>query len=121
MKQCKRCNSQAINPHTHGRQKDVDLNLCDVCYWRKRAEVQSDTLLQNALVVAATAYCVAIEHEESPTVQQKYLAYTVNTHLGRDRIEKSVDYVDECMKRFLNDTSKWAKAFRIDADLDENG
>lgn len=31
------CGSYAINPHLHGRD-DTDLDLCDVCYWRKRAE-----------------------------------------------------------------------------------
>jgi hypothetical protein len=31
------CASHAINPHRHGRKPDVDLDLCDVCYWRKRA------------------------------------------------------------------------------------
>jgi len=35
---CKNCGSYAINPRLHGRQKGVDLDLCDVCYWRKRAE-----------------------------------------------------------------------------------
>jgi len=36
---CK-CGSYAINPHLHGRKKGVDLDLCDVCYWRKRAEAK---------------------------------------------------------------------------------
>lgn len=35
---CKRCGSLAINPHLHGRIEWLDLDLCDVCYWRKRAE-----------------------------------------------------------------------------------
>jgi hypothetical protein len=35
MKQCK-CGSYAINPDSHGRDA-TDLDLCDVCYWRKRA------------------------------------------------------------------------------------
>lgn len=35
---CKRCFSYAINPHMNGRDK-TDLDLCDVCYWRKRAEL----------------------------------------------------------------------------------
>ena len=35
--QCTRCRSHAINPHLHGRDFS-DLSLCDVCYWRKRAE-----------------------------------------------------------------------------------
>ena len=33
---CK-CGSQAINVHLHGRGKD-NQKLCDVCYWRSRAE-----------------------------------------------------------------------------------
>jgi len=40
MDKCTKCGSMAINPLHHGRDKDVDLNLCDVCYWRKRAENQ---------------------------------------------------------------------------------
>lgn len=31
------CGSFAINPHTHGRD-GKDTHLCDVCYWRKRAD-----------------------------------------------------------------------------------
>ena len=31
------CGSYAINPGHHGRTEGVDLDLCDVCYWRKRA------------------------------------------------------------------------------------
>ena len=37
MKGCKTCGSYAINPKAHGRDPGVDLDLCDVCYWRKRA------------------------------------------------------------------------------------
>ena len=36
MKACK-CGSYAINHHCHGRDGSDD-DLCDVCYWRKRAE-----------------------------------------------------------------------------------
>ena len=28
----------AVNDGMNGREKGVDLNLCDVCYWRDRAE-----------------------------------------------------------------------------------
>jgi hypothetical protein len=35
MKSCS-CGSMAINPHCHGREPGVDLDLCDVCYWRAR-------------------------------------------------------------------------------------
>lgn len=37
---CKICGSQAINPGHHGRDPNTDLDLCDVCYWRKRATVE---------------------------------------------------------------------------------
>lgn len=36
MNQCKKCGSYAINSHLHGRDGN-DRDLCDVCYWRKRA------------------------------------------------------------------------------------
>ena len=34
---CSLCRSQAINPQLHGRD-NTNLDLCDVCYWRKRAD-----------------------------------------------------------------------------------
>lgn len=36
MNRCE-CGSRAINPHLYGRD-NTDLDLCDVCYWRKRAQ-----------------------------------------------------------------------------------
>lgn len=41
MLKCKLCNSHAVNPGHHGRPDydvGVDHDLCDVCYWRTRAE-----------------------------------------------------------------------------------
>ena len=38
MDRCKVCGSYAINPHLHGRKASEDLDLCDVCYWRKRVD-----------------------------------------------------------------------------------
>lgn len=35
---CTRCSSYAINPHCHDRD-DTRLDLCDVCWWRNRAEM----------------------------------------------------------------------------------
>lgn len=35
---CRICHSYAINPHLHGRDPAADLDLCDVCYWRERAQ-----------------------------------------------------------------------------------
>lgn len=37
MSKCKNCGSYAINHHAHGRDGS-DGHLCDVCYWRRRAE-----------------------------------------------------------------------------------
>ena len=37
MTQCKECGSFAVNHHLHGRDGS-DGDLCDVCYWRKRAQ-----------------------------------------------------------------------------------
>jgi len=33
---CIICGSYAINPQCHGREPDEDLDLCDVCYYRKK-------------------------------------------------------------------------------------
>ena len=115
---CARCNSRAINPHIHGRDEGVDLDLCDVCYWRKRGEMVEDNLLKNAIIVAATAYCTAIDNEEKPTTEQKYLAYTINQHLLRDQVERSVMYVEDRLRQFLKNDSQWARAFRADMGLD---
>ena len=41
MKQCIRCRSWAINHHAHDRDGS-DGDLCDVCYWRKRAETKDE-------------------------------------------------------------------------------
>ena len=38
MNKCKRCGSYAINSNAHGRIPFKDLDLCDVCYWRKIVE-----------------------------------------------------------------------------------
>lgn len=35
---CSQCYSYAINLGIDGRDRITDTNLCDVCYWRKRAE-----------------------------------------------------------------------------------
>ena len=37
MSQCKQCRLYAINHNHHGRDGS-DPDLCDVCFWRKRAE-----------------------------------------------------------------------------------
>ena len=44
--QCK-CGSYAINNHLHGRDGS-NPELCDVCYWRDRADKYSSALLRAA-------------------------------------------------------------------------
>lgn len=39
---CRVCDSYAINHHLHGRD-GTDPDLCDVCYWRNRAELRPDS------------------------------------------------------------------------------
>ena len=53
IKKCKVCGSFAINHHLHGRDGSDD-ELCDVCFWVKRAKshdelVQMNQELLNAL------------------------------------------------------------------------
>ena len=40
------CGSFAINQHCHGRSAEVDLHLCDVCYWRSRAAALADIAMK---------------------------------------------------------------------------
>ena len=54
MSQCANCSSHAINPECHGRDKGADLELCDVCYWRKIAENNQD-IVKKALAVLISA------------------------------------------------------------------
>lgn len=42
---CENCGSHAINHHCHGRDGS-DGHLCDVCYWRKRAQRKPLTAVQ---------------------------------------------------------------------------
>ena len=41
---CKRCGSSDINPRQHGRKPNENLHLCDVCYWRVKAEKYRDKI-----------------------------------------------------------------------------
>jgi hypothetical protein len=44
MKQCTQCGSYAINPRLYDRD-GTDNDLCDVCYWKKRAQPSHDVLV----------------------------------------------------------------------------
>lgn len=53
MNNCKNCGSFAVNHHCHGRDGG-DADLCDVCYWRKRANDARAALLSVAATLAWT-------------------------------------------------------------------
>jgi hypothetical protein len=53
--QCNRCRSYAINHSQHGRDGS-DADLCDVCYWRKRAELMR-AVLEAVEWIGLPAYC----------------------------------------------------------------
>lgn len=55
MSKCIQCGSYAINPHLHGRD-GTDLDLCDVCYWRKRAIKTADVLREVREKIARSCY-----------------------------------------------------------------
>lgn len=70
---CKHCRSSAINPNLHGREKGIDLDCCDVCYWRFRAEQEQARVKKLKEVIAIMcrrcrvgikkcAKCAAVEH-----------------------------------------------------------
>ena len=62
MKKCTKCDSYAINPGMHGRGKK-DIDLCDVCYWRKRAEsaIEASRYLIKILVTDVKKHNNAID------------------------------------------------------------
>ena len=77
--QCK-CGSYAINHHCHGRDGSDD-DLCDVCYWRKRAEQPAQqepaVLLQEIarLHDLIKALTLDIEFLSQPAQQQEPVAW----------------------------------------------
>lgn len=85
MKSCK-CGSYAINENKHGREEGVDLDLCDVCYWRERA----------ARVEAMT--CDGWQPIESAPKDGTYiLAINARTNPGRQHV---VHYSERYNDRF---------------------
>lgn len=70
---CNQCGSSAINDNMHGREKGIDLDYCDVCYWRFRAEKSLGEVKKLKEVIAIMcrrcrvgikkcAKCEAVEH-----------------------------------------------------------
>lgn len=52
IKKCKVCGSFAINHHLHGRDGSDD-ELCDVCFWVKRAKSHDELVQINQELLAA--------------------------------------------------------------------
>ncbi|WP_368655447.1 hypothetical protein ABRY94_11990 [Castellaniella ginsengisoli] len=63
MNACTRCGSFAINPAWHGRD-DSDLDLCDVCYWRGRAERRLSILLDISMIRPGHPGCGDLSREQ---------------------------------------------------------
>lgn len=61
---CIRCGSYAINHGSHGRDGS-DPELCDVCYWRKRAEESAKNTTISPIKFAQCADCAnnALNHK----------------------------------------------------------
>lgn len=79
MNKCIKCGSFAINSHLHGRQPDVDLDLCDVCYWRKRALPDSFKITKwehlktgNIYSVISTKATPATNHRDDGPLEAVY-------------------------------------------------
>lgn len=64
---CARCGSYAFNSRLHGRD-DTDTHLCDVCYWRKRAEGDEDSIRADLRRLAMRPY---------PSVESSGVAWTI--------------------------------------------
>lgn len=86
MTPCTRCGSYAINPHCHGR-NDSDLDLCDVCYWRKRAEA----------LTAQPAQAVDLEQFRDCVIEAKEVwLQDAENWKGRSRESQYREWVDDC-------------------------
>ena len=78
MQRCKRCHSWAINEKMHGRIEGTDIDLCDVCYWRARAE-RADEAIDSAVAQAfeQCAQLLDAEHEKRKR-SDNHAAYYAN-------------------------------------------
>ncbi len=57
---CVKCGSYAINVNHHGRKPNTDTDLCDVCYWRKRAEGEKGEAKNSELCLLSKPLTVGI-------------------------------------------------------------
>ena len=88
MSKCKRCGSYAINHHKHGRDGSDD-ELCDVCYWRKRAET---------LVYAATTASLALNDWTHTYAPEFYTPESVKESQKRIAVSGALAYVADVQK-----------------------
>ena len=74
---CVRCYSYAINHAQHGRDGS-DGDLCDVCYWRARAEYPAAAArvpLTDEQIVAALRLCDAEDHTQDGWVLRQRIKW----------------------------------------------
>ena len=67
MRQCRVCNSHAINPGHRGRpawKENVDNDLCDVCFWRTRAEAYKRLTAEVIVCLPGYSGCGDISREQ---------------------------------------------------------
>ena len=102
MKSCK-CGSYAINPGQHGRD-DTDLDLCDVCFWRKRAttSAQDREDAERYRYLKARPYSIRAPHidQEIKAVVHEYgeqprrIEYPLIRDVGLDQAIDSARKID---------------------------
>lgn len=68
MNRCK-CGSYAINHHLHGR-NGSDLDLCDVCYWRKRAATAAQEVEHLLETIRAAKDCIVCAAIADPVYER---------------------------------------------------
>jgi hypothetical protein len=69
MKSCKNCGRYNINDHQHGRNKGVDLHLCDTCYWRSRYDKIKKGMLEIKEVAEKSAQNIKFMQIAQPARQ----------------------------------------------------
>jgi hypothetical protein len=86
VKKCE-CGSYAINDYLHGRD-GTDSDLCDVCYWRKRAGKSTLDILEllDALKEARTNIALLHERFNLASADNKTLTI-INTQLRKHLYE----------------------------------
>ena len=94
MIRCERCGSHAVNPGRSGRDMQSDLDLCDVCYWRKRAEQAAEIEREacadaesDAGRLALELECLLLSISDMPTVSRWWESANEALDLHRSRLD----------------------------------